>query len=285
MKEKVPMDRCFWKELTTGVTIYKNEEIIEHNSVTLTVDPHQIALYGFWCHTDNQTGKELIFLNTASNNYLEGTNYNYGCRALNDPVNCMEDYAMPEIRTINGMQNIPSCSTIVSLKASDVIPVTKFCIAIKLINNTESNSVGIKSLSGSCDLKIQDKAGSIIIISIDEGSYRFFADLYGISCEFRGEGNHVNCSDKTPEIIRPRDQGFDEAAEKIVNITSDDSNNGLNIDQISFKDLFNSKYQNIMWTIIIIISVIVFITILIVICYCYCNRTKVAITAASGQTN
>jgi hypothetical protein len=74
----------------------------------------------------------------------------------------MENYAIPEIRTINGMTNIPSCSTIVVLKASDAIPVTKICMAIKLINNTESNSMGIKSLSGSCDLKIQDKAGSII---------------------------------------------------------------------------------------------------------------------------
>jgi hypothetical protein len=103
--------------------------------------------------------------------------------------------------------------------------------------------------------------------------------------EFTGEGNYVNCSDKTPEKIRPKDQGFDEAAEKIVNITSDNSNNGLNLDQLSFKDLFNSKYKTIMWTIIIIISVIVFITILIIICYCYCNRTKVAVTAASGQSN
>jgi hypothetical protein len=136
----------------------------------------------------------------------------------------MEDFSM----TINGMPNIPSCSTIVSLKASDVIPVTKFCMSNKLINNTESNSVGIKSLLGSCDLKIQDKASSIIIISTDEGSYRFFADLYGISCEFTSEGNYVN-SDKKPEEIRPKDQGFDEAAKKIVNSTSDNSNNGLNI--------------------------------------------------------
>jgi hypothetical protein len=164
------------------------------------------------------------------NNFLEGTNYNYSC------------LKMAEIRTINGMPNIPSCSTIVTLKAPDIIPVTKFCMVVKLINNTESNSVGIKSLSGSCDLKIQDKAGSIIIISVDEGSYRFFADLFGISCEFMGEGNYVNCSDKTPEEIRPKDQGFDEAAEKIVNITSDNSNNGLNLVQLSFKDLFNYKY-------------------------------------------
>jgi hypothetical protein len=80
---------------------------------------------------------------------------------------------MFEIRTINGMPNIPSC--IVTLKASDIIPVTKFCMAVKLINNTKSNSVGIKSLSGSCDLKIQDKTNSIIIIFIAEGSY-FFAN-------------------------------------------------------------------------------------------------------------
>jgi hypothetical protein len=63
--EIVTLDRCFWKELTTGVTTYKNDEIIEHNSVTITVGPHQIAPYGFWRHTNNQTGKESIFLNTA----------------------------------------------------------------------------------------------------------------------------------------------------------------------------------------------------------------------------
>jgi hypothetical protein len=69
----------------------------------------------------------------------------------------------------------------------------------------------------------------MIIISIDEGSYKFFADLYGISCEFMGEGNYINGSDKTPEEIWPKDQGFDEAAEKIVNITSDNSNFRSNI--------------------------------------------------------
>jgi hypothetical protein len=103
------------------------------------VGPHQIAPYGFWRHTNNATGKEPVFLNTASNNFLEGTNYNYSCN--------LEDFAMPEIRTDNGIPNIPSCSTIVSLKASNIIPVTDYCLAIKLINNTESNLVGMKSLS------------------------------------------------------------------------------------------------------------------------------------------
>jgi hypothetical protein len=73
--EIITLDRCFWEKLTTVVITYKNEEIIEHTSVTITVDPHQIAPYCFWRHTNNQTGKESIFLNTASNNFPEKTNY------------------------------------------------------------------------------------------------------------------------------------------------------------------------------------------------------------------
>jgi hypothetical protein len=32
LKELITMDRCFWKELTTGITTYKNEEVIGHNN-------------------------------------------------------------------------------------------------------------------------------------------------------------------------------------------------------------------------------------------------------------
>jgi hypothetical protein len=69
----------------------------------------------------------------------------------------MEDFAMPEIRTINGMPNIFLCFIIVILKTSDIIPVINFCTVVKLINNTESNAVGIKSLSGFCHLKLKIK--------------------------------------------------------------------------------------------------------------------------------
>jgi hypothetical protein len=85
--EIIMLERCFWKELVTGVTTYKNEEVIEHTWVTITVGPHPLAPYGYWRHTNNQTGKESIFLNTASNNFLEGTNYNYSCHPLNNFVN------------------------------------------------------------------------------------------------------------------------------------------------------------------------------------------------------
>jgi hypothetical protein len=49
--------------------------MVEYLSVTLTIKPHQIAPYGYWGHMNNATRKELIFLNTASNNFLEGINY------------------------------------------------------------------------------------------------------------------------------------------------------------------------------------------------------------------
>jgi hypothetical protein len=45
--------------------------------------------------------------------------YNYSFNPLNRPAKCLEDFTMPEIRTINRIPNIPSCSTIVTLKASD----------------------------------------------------------------------------------------------------------------------------------------------------------------------
>jgi hypothetical protein len=71
------------------------------------------------------------------------------CKPLNRPVKWMIEFVIPEIRTINGRPNIPLCSTIVTFKAWDIIPVTNFCTAEKLINNTESNAVR------SCNLKIK----------------------------------------------------------------------------------------------------------------------------------
>jgi hypothetical protein len=171
------LDRCFWEEHTTRVSIFKNEELLEHFSVTLTVGLYLQAPYGFWRYTNNMTGKESVFLNTATNNFLEGTNYNYSCTPLNNPGGCRQNYAMPTINTANSMTNILSCSTIVSLKAEDLHPVTHFCQAVKLIKNLEAGSIGIKSLSGSCDIKIQDKTKLVSYITVDEGSYRFFGDF------------------------------------------------------------------------------------------------------------
>jgi hypothetical protein len=48
------------------------------------VGPHLEALYGFWRYSNDVTGKEI----TATNNFLEGTNFNYSSTPLNNPVGC-----------------------------------------------------------------------------------------------------------------------------------------------------------------------------------------------------
>jgi hypothetical protein len=36
-----------------------------------------------------------------------------------------------------------------------------------------------------------------------------------VSCDLVTEGSYINYSDKKPKKVKPKDQGFDEAAEKL----------------------------------------------------------------------
>jgi hypothetical protein len=38
------------------------------------------------------------------------------------------------------------------------------------------------------------------------------------SCDFVIEGSYINCLDKESEEVKPKDQGFNKTAEKIVNV-------------------------------------------------------------------
>jgi hypothetical protein len=125
------------------------------------VGPHLETPYGFWRHTNDVTGKESIYLNTATNNFLKSTNFNYSCTPLNTLSGCRKDYIMLEVHTANSMPNIPSCSILVTLEAKDVILATNYCKAIKVIKNVESNSIRVISLSGSCNIQEEDKTGYI----------------------------------------------------------------------------------------------------------------------------
>jgi hypothetical protein len=60
---------------------------------------------------------------------------------------------------------------------------------------------------GTCDVKVLDKLGEITILSLDEGSYRFFSDISSISCEqVEGvEGHYSNCSNKEPIELKPKE--------------------------------------------------------------------------------
>jgi hypothetical protein len=111
-------------------------------------------------------------------------------------------YIMLEVHMANSMPNIPSCSTLVTLETKDVIPITNYCKAIKVIKNIESNSVGVKLLSGSCDIQVENKMGYKIYISVDEGFFRFFNDFGKVLCDLVTEGSYINCSDKEPKEVK-----------------------------------------------------------------------------------
>jgi hypothetical protein len=109
---------------------------------------------------------------------------------LNNLCGCRQDYVI-----------------LVTQETKDVIPITNYCKAIKVIKNIESNSVGVKSLSRSCDVQVEDKTGYKFYISVDEGSFKFFNDF--------SEGSYINYSDKEPEEVKPKDQDFDKLQKRL----------------------------------------------------------------------
>jgi hypothetical protein len=71
---------------------------------------------------------------------------------------------------------------------------------------------------------------------VDERSFRFFNDFSKVSCDLVIEGSYINCSDKEPEEVKSKDQGFDEATEKIVDTSNTVSGTGG--PDISFVNMF-----------------------------------------------
>jgi hypothetical protein len=76
---------------------------------------------------------------------------------------------------------------------------------------------------------VLDKLGEITILSLDEGSYRFFSDIANISCEpVEGvEGHYANCSNKEPIELKPKEQGFDETTEIVFDRTETTTPNSV----------------------------------------------------------
>jgi hypothetical protein len=63
----------------------------------------------------NRTSFSNFISGTSFNNFLQDTNYNYSYIPTTSPGKCKTDYFMPELRIINSMLNIPSCSTIFNI--------------------------------------------------------------------------------------------------------------------------------------------------------------------------
>jgi hypothetical protein len=119
----------------------------------------------------------------------------------------------------------------------------------------ETQSIEIKSLSGTCDIKVSDKLREIIILSLGK-----------------------NCSNKDPIELKPKEQGFDETAEIVFDRTETATPGavGFGFDW-SFGNLFKNKKDQIIFTIVMIVVAVTVVMSIIIFLYCYCNRTKAAV--------
>jgi hypothetical protein len=113
-------------------------------------------------------------------------------------------------------------------------------------------------------------------------------DISSISCEqVEGvEGHYSNCSNKEPIEIKPKEQGFDEAAEIVFDRTETAIPGavGSGFDW-SFGNLFKNKKDQIIFTIIMIVVAITVVMAIIIFLYCYYNRTKAVVIAAPVLSN
>jgi hypothetical protein len=50
---------------------------------------------------------------------------------------------------------------------------------------------------------------------VDERSFRFFNDFSKVSYDLVTENSYINCLNKKPEEVKPKNQGFNEAGEKL----------------------------------------------------------------------
>jgi hypothetical protein len=74
-KHEEPMERCYWKETPLQVIVSGEEKTVIN--ISLTINPILPASYGLWRNATS------IFLNKATNNFLEGSNFNYSYKSTN----------------------------------------------------------------------------------------------------------------------------------------------------------------------------------------------------------
>jgi hypothetical protein len=101
------LEKCFWKEIPLQIWVIEQEVTIIDTHITQGVFTQ--APYGFW---RNDTA---VFLNTADNNFLEGTNYNYSCLPTSARPPCYDKYQMPISRTLNPLPELISCSILIKI--------------------------------------------------------------------------------------------------------------------------------------------------------------------------
>jgi hypothetical protein len=100
------------------------------------VSPILQAPYGLW---RNET---TTILNTATNNFLEGTNYNYSCKLSNKP-GVRSRYVLQDPTMVNSLPTLVQCNILIQIP---FVFVLQF-ILLKILKTEESVFAQIQLLN------------------------------------------------------------------------------------------------------------------------------------------
>jgi hypothetical protein len=207
------LEKCFWKKIP--LQIWVNEQEVTIIDTHITQGAITQAPYGFW---RNDTA---VFLNTADNNFLEGTNFNYSCRPTSARPPCYDKYQMPKSKTLNPLPELISCSTLIQIPFVISDGGLSYCQSISITNNTVTGGIGfsIASSEVDCVVKVMDSSEIIFYITLHTGSYGFFREAIYINCKEAAIGIYTNCGLENFSVIHPINMSYNWGAE--IEVVSD----------------------------------------------------------------
>jgi hypothetical protein len=202
-RRKQSLQRCHYNETPLKVVI-DNQEVKVLDSF-LSVSPILQAPYGLW---RNETS---IFLNTASQNFLEGMNFNYSCIPSGGGTGSRENFVMPQLTTLNPLPQMVQCMVVVKVPFLITNGSTHFCTLIQITENLETGGFGFKTsdTSQNCAVKIKDDKNMTFYIILDPESYRFFLEARKVAYQNIDDGVFIDCNDLDFQEVIAKPMSYD----------------------------------------------------------------------------
>jgi hypothetical protein len=103
----------------------------------IQTSPASYTPHGYWM---NETS---YMINAADNLYMDGTNFNYPCTAVYQPLKHWEYHIMSTRNTMSTMSSLQKCTVFAKISAKVFARDIKWCSSIRIVLNTETGAYGI----------------------------------------------------------------------------------------------------------------------------------------------
>jgi hypothetical protein len=213
----------------------------ENGGVDISLIVNQIlqALCVLWRNATS------VFLNTATNNFLEGTYSNYSCKSTNTPK-CRRDYKIPESLILNHLQEMVGCTTLIQIPFIITTGGFLYCSAIKITEDLKTCGFCFQASSGSEEeyvIEVLDDTNLIFYITLSKGSNRFFKNVISINCLDQSNGIYTECGKVEIVPIVAKEMSYDWGKDiEVVKAVSTEVAGITN----PFENLFKNNLQTIM---------------------------------------